>query len=238
MTSAPHLLPGSRQGFKYGVGAAARRDGVRRPDRRLRPGGDGRVDRAAQRRAGHRPRAAGRVRRAVAPAGRRRRRRTGCSTRRSCRCRIPQRKGDPVEFREDEGIRADTTAESLARLRPAFAKDGTITAGTLVADLRRRLRGRGDVPGEGRGARRSGPGRDRRARRGRRPGQLAAVPAGQRDPQGAATGRGSTVDDARPGRDQRGVRRGRHPVDARARASTTTRSTSTAAPSPSATRSG
>ena len=40
---------------------------------------------------------------------------------------------------EDEGIRPDTTAESLAKLRPAFAKDGTITAGTLVADLRRRL---------------------------------------------------------------------------------------------------
>jgi acetyl-CoA C-acetyltransferase len=43
---------------------------------------------------------------------------------------IPQRKGDPVEFKTDEGIRADTTAESLGRLRPAFSKDGTITAGT------------------------------------------------------------------------------------------------------------
>jgi acetyl-CoA C-acetyltransferase len=43
---------------------------------------------------------------------------------------IPQRKGDPIEFREDEGIRADTTAESLSKLKPAFAKDGTITAGT------------------------------------------------------------------------------------------------------------
>src|SRR4051794_32202769 len=43
---------------------------------------------------------------------------------------IPQRKGDPIEFREDEGIRADTTVESLAKLKPAFAKDGTITAGT------------------------------------------------------------------------------------------------------------
>ena len=43
---------------------------------------------------------------------------------------IPQRKGDPVVFREDEGIRPDTTVESLARLRPAFAKDGTITAGS------------------------------------------------------------------------------------------------------------
>ena len=41
---------------------------------------------------------------------------------------IPQRKGDPIEFREDEGIRPDTTAESLSRLKPAFAEDGTITA--------------------------------------------------------------------------------------------------------------
>ncbi|WP_306365622.1 acetyl-CoA C-acetyltransferase [Nocardia sp. CC227C] len=43
---------------------------------------------------------------------------------------IPQRKGDPIVFAEDEGIRADTTAESLAKLRPAFRKDGSITAGT------------------------------------------------------------------------------------------------------------
>jgi acetyl-CoA C-acetyltransferase len=43
---------------------------------------------------------------------------------------IPQRKGDPVSFRDDEGIRADTTVESLARLRPAFRSDGTITAGS------------------------------------------------------------------------------------------------------------
>ncbi len=41
---------------------------------------------------------------------------------------IPQRKGDPIEFRTDEGIRANTTAESLSGLRPAFSKDGTITA--------------------------------------------------------------------------------------------------------------
>ncbi|WP_088318863.1 acetyl-CoA C-acetyltransferase [Kineosporia sp. R_H_3] len=43
---------------------------------------------------------------------------------------IPQRKGDPVLFKEDEGVRGDTTAESLGRLRPAFRKDGTITAGS------------------------------------------------------------------------------------------------------------
>jgi len=43
---------------------------------------------------------------------------------------IPQRKGDPIVFATDEGVRADTTTESLAKLRPAFAKEGTITAGS------------------------------------------------------------------------------------------------------------
>ena len=43
---------------------------------------------------------------------------------------IPQRKGDPVVFSKDEGIRGDTTAESLGKLRPAFSKEGTITAGS------------------------------------------------------------------------------------------------------------
>jgi len=42
---------------------------------------------------------------------------------------VPQRKGDQVRFERDEGIRADTTAESLSRLRPAFTADGTVTAG-------------------------------------------------------------------------------------------------------------
>src|SRR3954463_14542815 len=43
---------------------------------------------------------------------------------------IPQRKGDPIEFREDGATRPDPPAESLSKLKPAFAKDGTITAGT------------------------------------------------------------------------------------------------------------
>ncbi|MBI4260907.1 MAG: acetyl-CoA C-acetyltransferase [Actinobacteria bacterium] len=42
---------------------------------------------------------------------------------------VPQRRGDPVPVGRDEGIRPDSTAESLAGLRPAFRKDGTITAG-------------------------------------------------------------------------------------------------------------
>jgi acetyl-CoA C-acetyltransferase len=43
---------------------------------------------------------------------------------------IPQRKGDPVVVAQDEGIRADTTVQTLARLRPAFCEDGTLTAGS------------------------------------------------------------------------------------------------------------
>jgi len=42
---------------------------------------------------------------------------------------IPQRKGDAVVFDTDEGVRAGTTAESLAKLKPVFQSDGTITAG-------------------------------------------------------------------------------------------------------------
>lgn len=42
---------------------------------------------------------------------------------------VPQRKGDPVIVDTDEGVRAETTAESLGKLRGAFEKDGTITAG-------------------------------------------------------------------------------------------------------------
>jgi acetyl-CoA C-acetyltransferase len=42
---------------------------------------------------------------------------------------IPQRKGDPIVVKQDEGVRGDTTAEGLAKLRGAFAADGTITAG-------------------------------------------------------------------------------------------------------------
>ena len=44
--------------------------------------------------------------------------------------RIPQRRGEPLVVDTDEGVRSDTTAESLAALKPAFAKDGTITAGS------------------------------------------------------------------------------------------------------------
>ena len=42
---------------------------------------------------------------------------------------VPQRKGDPILVETDEGVRPGTTAESLGGLRPAFDKDGTVTAG-------------------------------------------------------------------------------------------------------------
>ncbi|HSO94859.1 MAG TPA: acetyl-CoA C-acetyltransferase [Acidimicrobiia bacterium] len=42
---------------------------------------------------------------------------------------IPQRKGDPVVIEEDEGVRPETSAESLGRLKPAFEPEGSITAG-------------------------------------------------------------------------------------------------------------
>jgi acetyl-CoA C-acetyltransferase len=43
---------------------------------------------------------------------------------------VPQRRGDPVMVTEDEGVRPDTTAATLAKLRPAFAADGSVTAGS------------------------------------------------------------------------------------------------------------
>ena len=43
---------------------------------------------------------------------------------------IPTRKGDPIVVSADEGVRGDTTTESLGKLRPAFDKNGTITAGS------------------------------------------------------------------------------------------------------------
>jgi acetyl-CoA C-acetyltransferase len=43
--------------------------------------------------------------------------------------KVPQKRGDPIVFDRDESIRADTTVEALAALKPAFQKNGTVTAG-------------------------------------------------------------------------------------------------------------
>src|SRR6476660_5300574 len=42
---------------------------------------------------------------------------------------IPQKKGAPILFSQDETVREDTTVEVLGKLKPAFKADGTVTAG-------------------------------------------------------------------------------------------------------------
>ncbi|MFC4534389.1 acetyl-CoA C-acetyltransferase [Sphaerisporangium dianthi] len=129
MTNAPHLLPGLRKGVKYGgaeVLDAMAFDGLtdvfdqvsmgestERHNTRL---GIGREEQDAFSARSHQLAAAaakdGRFDDEIVPVT------------------LPQRKGDPLVFSADEGVRGDATAETLARLRPAFAKDGTITAGS------------------------------------------------------------------------------------------------------------
>jgi acetyl-CoA C-acetyltransferase len=134
MTNAPHLLPKSRSGYKYGsieVLDSMAYDGLTDVFEHVSMGamtdaGNAArgIARAAQDEFGARShqRAAdaqknGVFAEEIAPvfvAAR-----TGSN-----------RGGDPIEVRDDEGIRADTTEDSLSRLRPAFGADGTITAGT------------------------------------------------------------------------------------------------------------
>ncbi|MEU8413769.1 acetyl-CoA C-acetyltransferase [Amycolatopsis japonica] len=129
MTQSPHLLPKSRAGFKYGdttlvdhmaydglfcafdqvaMGSSTEKYNSRYGLTREQQ--DEFSARSHQRAAA--AIAEGRFDAEIAPVS------------------IPQRKGDPVVFSQDEGVRADTTAEGLAKLRPAFASDGTITAGS------------------------------------------------------------------------------------------------------------
>jgi acetyl-CoA C-acetyltransferase len=129
MTQAPHLLPKSRSGFKYGdtalvdhmaydglfcafdqvaMGASTEKHNVRYGVTREQQ--DEFSARSHQRAAA--AIAAGKFTDEIAPVS------------------IPQRKGDPVVFDTDEGVRADTTVAGLGKLRPAFASDGTITAGS------------------------------------------------------------------------------------------------------------
>ncbi|WP_125776789.1 acetyl-CoA C-acetyltransferase [Antribacter gilvus] len=66
---------------------------------------------------------------------------------------VPQRRGEPVVVATDEGVRPDTSTESLARLRPAFSADGTVTAGNAsqisdgAAALVLTTRGRAEAAG-------------------------------------------------------------------------------------------
>ena len=94
---------------------------------------------------------------------------------------IPQRKGDPVVVDTDEGVRPGTTTESLGGLRPAFSKDGTITAGNASQISDGAAARDRDEQGEGRGARRHAARGADRLRHGRRPRPVAAHAAVARD---------------------------------------------------------
>jgi acetyl-CoA C-acetyltransferase len=128
MSQAPHLLPGSRQGWTYGD--------VQAVDSLARDGLTDAFDHESMGRSTERGNAARRIGReaqdAVAVASHRRAAAAaaaGVFEAEIVPVDVPQRRGSPVRVATDEGIRADTTLESLATLRPSFAPDGTITAG-------------------------------------------------------------------------------------------------------------
>ncbi len=129
MTNAPHLLPKSRVGHKYGAielldsmaydGLTDTFDHIpmgESTDRVNARLGIGRQEQDAFAARSHQ-------RAAVAA-------KNGVFDAEIAPVIVPQRRGDPLEIRADEGIRPDTTVEGLAKLPPAFGRDGTITAGT------------------------------------------------------------------------------------------------------------
>ncbi|GGX55501.1 acetyl-CoA C-acetyltransferase [Streptomyces minutiscleroticus] len=129
MTNAPHLLPGSREGHKYGAIEmldAMAHDGLTDSFEGIAMGES--TEKHNTRLGILRPEqdeiAALSHQRAAAAQ------KNGIFEAEITPVEIPQRRSEPVLFSKDEGIRAETTAESLAKLRPAFAKDGTITAGS------------------------------------------------------------------------------------------------------------
>ncbi|CAM5407649.1 acetyl-CoA C-acetyltransferase [Streptomyces atroolivaceus] len=129
MTNAPHLLPKSREGYKYGAIEmldSMAYDGLTDAYENIPMGestekhntrlGLARADQDEIGALSHQRAAAAQ--------------KNGVFEAEITPVEIPQRKGDAVLFSKDEGIRPETTAESLGKLRPAFTKDGTITAGT------------------------------------------------------------------------------------------------------------
>jgi acetyl-CoA C-acetyltransferase len=129
MTNAPHLLPKSREGYKYGsieVLDAMAFDGLTDPFDNIPMGEttDNVNAKLGLERADQDEFAARSHQRAALAQ------KNGLFADEIFPVQIPQRKGDPIQFTEDEGVRADTTVETLARLRPAFKPDGTITAGS------------------------------------------------------------------------------------------------------------
>ncbi|WP_217239326.1 acetyl-CoA C-acetyltransferase [Streptomyces sp. AC555_RSS877] len=129
MTNAPHLLPKSREGFKYGAIEmldAMAYDGLTDAFENIAMGES--TEKYNTRLGIQRPEqdefsALSHQRAAAAQ-------KNGLFEAEITPVEIPQRKGEPVVFAKDEGIRGETTAESLGKLRPAFTKDGTITAGS------------------------------------------------------------------------------------------------------------
>ena len=126
MTNAPYLAPGARGGFRYGnveLADAIIKDGLWCAfDQCLMGLGtdrytNGEISRDRQDEFAMKSN----VRAAAAIAA-------GRFDDEIVEVTIPQRKGDPVVVRHDEGVRANTTMESLGGLKPAFDKDGTITA--------------------------------------------------------------------------------------------------------------
>lgn len=130
MTQAPHLLTGSREGFKYGKVSMldhmeydglwdALTDQAMGSLTEIRNADDDKLNRDEQDAFGARSHQ-------LAAAAQK----NGAFDAEIVPVEVPQRRGEPVVVSADEGVRSDTTAESLGKLRPAFAKDGTITAGT------------------------------------------------------------------------------------------------------------
>jgi acetyl-CoA C-acetyltransferase len=129
MSNAPHLLPGSRRGFKYGNtelvdsmaldGLTDAFDQVSMGESTERHNGRLGISRQEQ------DEFAARSHQLAAVAVK-----DGLLAEEIVPVSVPQRRGDPVLVTADEGVRGDTTAEVLAKLRPSFAKDGTITAGS------------------------------------------------------------------------------------------------------------
>ncbi|MGB3709533.1 acetyl-CoA C-acetyltransferase [Gordonia sp. (in: high G+C Gram-positive bacteria)] len=128
MTQAPHVLPGSRGGFKYGNTELVDHmafDGLHDAFTDQPMGGlteQGNDDNGFTRE--QQDEFSARSHRLAAEAIA-----NGTFDNEIVPVPVPQRKGDPVDFVADEGVRADTTAESLSGLRAAFRKGGTITAG-------------------------------------------------------------------------------------------------------------
>ena len=129
MTRAPHLLPNSRAGYKYGpvtVEDSMALDGLTDAFDHLSMGES--TERSGRQLGITREQqdefAAMSHQRAAEAA------KNGLFAAEIIGVPVPQHKGETLMVTEDEGIRPGTTAEALAKLRPAFGKDGTITAGT------------------------------------------------------------------------------------------------------------